>query len=438
MSDEASGEPRGIYRHFPALAERNFRLFIIGQIISLTGTWMQTPALKWVVYDITKSRQALGTVDFLSQLPVTVLVMAAGVFVDRHSRLRIVIFTQVCLTLAAFAFGVFAQTGHLTIMVIYTVVILSGIAQAFDVPARQSFIMEMAGRKSLGNAIAVNSATFNSARVIGPSVGALVLAAVGAMWCFYLNALSYLAVLWALFSMKDLHLRRIEKSKEGFKDLLDGMRYVRAHPHIMPLLMVTAMYGLFGNYFTTLLPTFAKDIYHANEFRYGLLFSAIGIGAATGAVRTAIKGKSDRWERRTVVGLFLAAITTVGLSVATNYYVAFALTVVLGFGMMSFLVCSNTLIQHLAAPQYVGRVISVRHFVFGGMFPFGALIAGFAAQRVGPQWTVAGSGAMLLVAFFALGPKVLRISLPEPGAAEEVSQANGEKAADTGGASPGA
>ncbi len=398
-----------IRHQFPALAVRNFRLFVLGQVVSLTGTWMQGPALKWVVFDITHSSTALGMVDFLGQLPVTLLVLLAGVLADRYPRVRIMIGTQIALTVIAFGFGCASLAGHLTIGVIYALSVLSGIAQAIDVPARQACVSEMVGREAMANAVAINSATFNSARIIGPSVGGLVFAAAGATWCFFINAISFLPVIGALFAIKGLPARK-RPAGRGLSNLADGLKYVRRHPHLKTLLILTGVFGLFGNWYMTLLPQFAADIYGKGPKEYGLLISAIGVGAFVGAIVAAVTSKGSRIERRAVAGILLMCVTTLALAFVRRYWAAVALVTVSSFGMMTFLVASNILIQTLSAQDYVGRVIGVRHFVFGGMFPFGAICSGLMAEHLGAQRAVALGTLVLFVVALALLRRMLTIT----------------------------
>jgi predicted MFS family arabinose efflux permease len=271
--------------------------------------------------------------------------------------------------------------------------------------------VEVAGREVLGNAIALNSAMFNTARIIGPSIGGLVLAAVGTAACFFINSASFLAVIAALIAMKGLFYRPMSSRNKGLKDLVDGLRYVAGHGDISIILVLTATYSLFGTYYATLLPAFARDIYGKSETGYGMLISCLGLGALIGALFMAATSRSARQERWMVFGMALLVTALLALSMVTNYIVAAAVIVIQGFGMISFLVTGNILVQHLSDARYQGRTMAARHFVFGGMWTFGSLIAGYLAKYIGPRLTVASGAVVLLVVFVLVTPRVLKIDI---------------------------
>ena len=425
---------RRFFDVFPALEAPNFRLFLSGQAISLVGTWMQGPVMSWVVYDITKSTAALGWVSFLGQLPMTFLVIAAGVVADRYSRQRIVTVTQTFLMLSAFALAALAATDRLTIKWIYLVSFLTGIAQAFDVPARQAFIVQVAGRKHLGNAIALNSAMFNTARIIGPSVGGIVLRYAGAALCFFINGVSFLAIILALIAMRGIKFAQSLSRAKGHRELIDGLRYVRRHRDIFTILILTAIFSLFGTYYMTLLPAFARDVYHKSAQEYGLLVSSLGVGALVGAVFMATTSKWARQDRWMLVGLALMSVTLTALSFVRNYGLACLFLGMHGFGQLTFLISGNTLVQHLADERYQGRTMAARHFFWGGLMPFGGWIAGHlpalplarplahvplfggwleanAPDRLGVRGTVLAGAVILLVTLITFAPRVLRIDM---------------------------
>jgi MFS family permease len=311
-----------------------------------------------------------------------------------------------------------AATGRLTIEWIYLFAVLGGIARAADVPARQSFIVEVAGRKVLGNAIALNSAMFNGARIVGPVIGTALLAAFGAAICFFLNAVSFLAIIAALLAVRSIYRRPRTISSRGLHDLLDGLRYVRAHRDIRLLLVLTAVFSLFGTYYRTLLPAFARDLYGVSETGYGILTSCLGTGALAGALVTAATSKNRRYPRWLVAGLALMCVSLFSLSLITNYVAACFALVLQGFGMITFLVSGNILVQHLADPAYQGRTMGVRHFVFGGLWTFGSLIAGYLGNYIGLRPTVAIGACVLLLALIIFARRVLKVDItdaPFPG-----------------------
>jgi MFS family permease len=418
------------YGAFPALAIPNYRLFMSGQAISLIGTWMQGPVLSWVVYDLTKSHEALGVVSFLQQFPMTILVIVAGVAADRYSRQRLITFTQSWLMLVALFLGILTVTGNLSIHWIYICAVAMGLAQAIDVPARQAFMVEVAGRKALGSAIALNSAVFNTARVIGPSIGGYVLAAVGAAWCFFINSASFLAVIAALVALRGLHYRPQVKKGGSVQNLLDGLKYVWRHGDIRIILVLTAAFSLFGTYYATLLPAFAREVYGKGEEEYGLLISALGVGALLGALFMAATTRAARQHYYTLfgMGIMVAALTLLAFNV--NYPIACLFYAIHGFGMIGFLIAGNILVQHLSAPEYQGRTMGARHFVFGGMWTFGSLLAGYLPKYIGLDWTVASGAIVMLAALLVCVPRVLKIDTSVMAAAGE-SHPQGEPGRET-------
>jgi len=407
-----------VYTLFPALAIPNYRLFIAGQGTSLIGTWMQAPVLQWVVYDLSRkagdivmTSKVQAHVNFLGQLPMTVLVIIAGVAADRYSRQGIITITQTWLMLVASVLGILAVTGSLSIPAVYVCAALSGIAQAFDTPARQAFMVEVAGRKALGSAIALNSAMFNTARVVGPTIGTAVLAMVGVAACFFINAASFLAIIAALVAIRGLHPRPMLRSSRGLKDFMDGLRYVAAHGDIRIVLVLTGAWSLFGTYFATLAPLFVGDVYGKGGKEYGILVSLLGAGALVGALVMACTTRRAKQQHFTVGGMAVMCAALFALAFNTNYYVACALYVVHGFGMICFLIAGNILVQHLSAPEYQGRTMGARHFVFGGMWTFGSLVAGYLPKYIGLSWTVASGVIVMAAALVACAPRVLRIDM---------------------------
>jgi MFS family permease len=391
-----------------ALHYRNFRLFFMGQSVSLIGTWMQRIALAWLVYQMTHSEFLLGLVGFASQSPSLVLSPVAGVVADRTDRYRLLILTQTLAMLQAVVLTILVLTGLIRIWHVIVLSTILGVINSFDMPTRQAFMVQMVDdKKDLGNAIALNSSMVNAARLLGPSVAGLLIAAVGEGVVFLINAVTYLAVIVSLLLMKitKAHLR-IQKAK-GWHQLKDGMRYAAGFEPIRALLLMLALMSVMGMPYAVLMPVFAKDILHGGPDTLGFLMGASGVGALAGAIYLA--------GRKSVLGLgrlIPLASGTFGLalivfSFSRSIYLSLALMMLSGVGMMIQLASSNTLLQTMVDDDKRGRVMSLYTTSFMGMMPIGSLIAGTVAGHIGAPWTVFGGGAACV-----LGAAVFARRLP--------------------------
>jgi MFS family permease len=375
-----------------ALKHRNFQLFFGGQLISVTGTWMQTVALSWLVYRLTGSTLLLGTVGFASQIPVLLVAPLGGTMADRHDRQRIVIGTQTASMVLAFLLAALTLTGNVQVWHILVLATLLGVANAFDIPARQAFLVDMVGREDLMNAIALNSTMFNGARIVGPAVAGILVAMIGEGWCFFANAVSYVAVIVGLMMMR---VRRpVQKPPSGspLSHILEGFRFVRQTHPIRAILLLLGLISLVAMPYTVLMPVFAGRILHGGARGLGILMSATGVGALLAALtlasRTGVRGLG-RWVAYSCGG-FGAALVLFALS--RSFWLSAALLVPAGFCMMLQMASSNTLIQTMAPDHLRGRVMSVYSMMFMGMAPFGALMGGALADRLGAPLTVAMGG----------------------------------------------
>ncbi len=399
-------------RTFRTLRYRNYRLFFGGQLISLIGTWMQTVALTWLVYRLTNSPLLLGIVGFAGQLPMFLFSSIAGVIADRFNRHRILLLTQTLALVQAAILAVLTLTGMITVWHIVLLSIILGCINAFDMPTRQSFVLDMVeAREDLGNAIALNSSMFNGARLIGPSIAGVIIAATGEGICFLLNAISFLAVLAALLAMKLPH-RPPRTAKHGvFEGFKEGFRYVSTFAPIKYILLMICLSSIVGFPFTILMPIFARDVLGGGAHTLGFLMGAHGIGAliagATLAARKNVRGLS-KW-----IGM-AAAIFGAGLcafSLVRQPLVAMAVLAVIGFGMIVQMASSNSILQTVADDDKRGRVMSFYTLAFMGMSPFGNLLAGSLADMVGAPATVMISGLLCIagaVAFFIKLPEIRR------------------------------
>jgi MFS family permease len=393
-----------------ALRHRNFQLFFGGQLISLIGTWMQSVAQSWLVYRLTGSALLLGSVGFASQIPVFLFSPLGGIAADRFNRRQIVIATQIASMVLAFGLAVPTLLGKVQVWEVFTLAALLGVVNAFDIPGRQSFLVDMVGREDLMNAIALNSSMFNGARVVGPAIAGILVARIGEGWCFFANAVSYLAVIVGLLLMK-VHIPVRGVMGSPLEHVLEGFRFVERTTPIRALLLLLGLVSLVGMPYVVLMPIFADKILHGGARGLGILMGATGIGALFGALtlafRDGVKGLG-RWVARCCAGFGASLIL---FSWSHNFWLSVVLLLPVGYTMMLQMACSNTLIQVMVPDALRGRVMSVYSMMFMGMAPIGALLGGALADRLGAQITV-GIGGVACVAgagWFALQLPKIRV-----------------------------
>src|SRR3954452_1425356 len=381
-----------------ALGSRNYRLFFAGQTVSLIGTWMTRIATSWLVYRLTRSPFLLGITSFAGSIPLFLLAPIAGVWIDRWDRHRTLIVTQVVSMVQSFLLAALALTGTVDIWHIVALMLLQGVVNALDMPARQAFLVEMVDqRDDLPNAIALNSSMVNAARLLGPSVAGLIIAAVGEGYCFLIDGISYLAVIASLAAMQVTKKPRHAGKRSAFAEMREGWQYVSQSLPIRSILLLLALVSLLGMPYTVLMPVFAARVLHGGPHTLGYLMGAIGVGALAGALLLA--------ARRTVLGLgrviplsaaiFGGALIAFGLS--HLFWLSAILLLAAGFGMMRQMAASNTLLQTIVEDEKRGRVMSFYAMAFAGMSPFGSLLAGILAQRFGAPGTVIASGVFCIV-----------------------------------------
>ena len=370
-----------------ALRHRNFQLFFSGQLISLIGTWMQSVAQSWLVYRLTGSSLLLGSVGFAGQIPVFLVAPLGGIVADRQNRHRVVIATQVASMLLAFALAALTLTGTVRVWHIFVLAALLGVVNAFDVPARQSFLVDMVGKEDLMNAIALNSSMFNGARIIGPAIAGILVAKIGEGWCFFANAVSYIAVIAGLLMMT-VQPRPRAASGSPLKHLVEGFRFARHTAPIRAILLLLGLVSLVAMPYTVLMPVFADQILHGGARGLGILMGATGVGALLGALtlatRTGVQGLG-RWVAFSCGGFGLFLIL---FSWSRYFWLSAAMLLPVGFTMMLQMSSSNTLIQAMVPDHLRGRVMALYTMMFMGMAPFGSLFAGAMADRVGAPVTV--------------------------------------------------
>jgi MFS family permease len=388
----------GLSHAWRAMRHRNFLLFFGGQSVSLIGTWMTRVATSWLVYRLTKSAVLLGTVGFAGQIPTFLLAPIAGVIVDRIDRRQVLVWTQTAAMLQSLLLAWLTLSNRINITEILALSAFQGVINAFDMPGRQSFMIRMVeDRADLSNAIAINSSMVNAARLIGPSLAGLVIAATNEGWCFFIDGVSYIAVIASLLMMR---VKPEEKSHHGatmIEQLRQGWVYVAASRPIRSILLLFALLSLMGWPFMVLMPIFAAQVLHGGPHTLGFLMGAVGVGSLISALSLVL--------RRSVRGLtkvipVAAAIFGVGLiafGLSNNLWLSMPMMLVTGFGMMQGLTSSNTILQTLVDEKMRGRVMSYYTMAFVGMAPFGSLLAGALAHAIGAPRTVIVSGVACIL-----------------------------------------
>ncbi len=370
-----------------ALRHRNFQLFFGGQLISLIGTWMQSVAQAWLVYRLTGSSLLLGSVGFASQFPVFLAAPFGGIVADRHNRRRVVIATQIASMLLAFVLAALTLTRAVQVWHIFVLAALLGVVNAFDIPGRQSFLVDMVGKEDLMNAIALNSSMFNGARIVGPAIAGILVAKIGEGWCFFANAVSYIAVIIGLLMMR-VQPRSHRRPGSPLAHIIEGFRFVRHTGPIRALLLLLGLVSLVVMPYTVLMPVFADEILHSGARGLGILMGATGVGALLGALtlatRSGVRGLG-RWVAFSCGGF---GLTLILFSWSRFLWLSAALLLPVGFCMMLQMSSSNTLIQAMVPDHLRGRVMAVYSMMFMGMAPFGALFGGALADRLGAPVTV--------------------------------------------------
>jgi MFS family permease len=385
---------------FRALQHRNFQLFFVGQLVSLIGTWMQSTAQLWLVYRLTHSAALLGIFGFANLVPILLLASIGGYVGDRYNRHKGVIVTQTAALILAFVLAGLTLSGAIHdargAWAVIFIAFLVGVVNAFDVPIRQAFLVQMVGKEDLPNAIALNSSIFNGARVVGPAVAGFAIAWIGEGWCFFLNGVSFLAVIVALLAMRLTPVERKPSTESPWQSLQQGFRFAMSDLPIRSALLLLSWLSLLGLQYSVFLPIFANDILRGGARGMGLLMSAAGVGAVLGALhfaaRTEFTGLA-RW----IAGMSMAC--GIGLVLFAESRVFWLSTVVLfvvGFSATVQMAATNTIIQNRVPDELRGRVMAVYATMFMGVQPIGSLLAGGVAKRIGAQYTLALFGLLVL------------------------------------------
>jgi len=385
---------------FHSLRHRNFRLFFSGQLVSLIGTWMQNVGQAWLVLEMTHSSFKLGVVSALQFAPMLFLSFFAGTFVDYFSKRKIIIVTQTILMLLAFTLAILDFTGVVQYWHVVILATLLGIVNTIDMPARQSFIIEMVGKEDLMNAIAMNSSIFNAARAVGPAIAGLIIGAAGTVLCFFVNGLSFLAVLWGLLLMKFESAPASEpRTYHVVEDIKEAMRYIKATPVVMVTILLVAVVSIFATNFTVLVPIFARQELHRDAAAFGFLLSSFGIGALIGAVSLAALSRHGPKPAILLGGGMGLSLMLIMIGLQKTYGITALLLALSGWCMVTFFGMANTTVQLSTEDRLRGRVMSVYTFTFGGLTPFGSLFAGTVAHWIKAPLTFALGGLISGIVF---------------------------------------
>ena len=396
VPEDISGRPRRMpvggvtWRHtFRALRHRNYRLFFWGQLVSLIGTWMQQTAMSWFVYQITNSKLLLGAVAAVGSAPMMLFSIWGGSLADRYPKRSILVATQTAQMICAFLLAAGAWAGFATPLFIIVIAALNGVAMGFDMPARQAFTVEMTSREDLLNAISLNSSIVNGARVVGPSAAGLLIGAVGVATCFFLNGVTFVAVIAGLLMMRLPPFKPTAHTVSAGEHAWNGIVYSMKHQRVRTILLLFLAVGVFGWSYAVLMPAFARDVLGRGANGYGVLMSAGGTGALIGALVVATYGHLFTPRRLALSGVWLFSIALFAFSLSRNFYLALAFLLVAGFGMLLFFSTSNTVLQTIVPDEMRGRVMGLWSLVFGAMIPLGSLEAGAVAHWLGTSFALA-------------------------------------------------
>lgn len=381
------------------VTHRNFRLFWVGQTLSLIGTWMQSMAQGWLALELSNSAFLVGLVSAIGSLPVLIFSLHAGAVVDRVDKLKLVIAMQSLMLVEATLLWWFTWSGHITIVWLLALAAANGLFSAFEIPARQALMVELVAREDLHDAIALNSSGFNLARILGPSIAAAVIAGAGLAWCFALNAASYLAVLVGLFMIQlpargAMTGRLFGRTGEGVRE---GLRYIRTTPEISALMKLVTVYSVLGIPYLTLMPVVARDLLKTGAAGYGVLLAFVGVGGLAGALFLAGVGQRFRRGRMLLLSSFSYAILLIAFSLARSVAVARPILLLAGFTMIVNSALANGALQSIVPDAFRGRLMAVYSFVVVGLSQVvGAFVAGSVARAVGVDWAIGGGAALIL------------------------------------------
>ncbi|MFO7639263.1 MAG: MFS transporter [bacterium] len=384
-------------RTFAAFHSRNYRLYWFGNAVSLVGTWMQNVARGWVVLQLTNSPLLVGLETSITWLPALFISLPAGVIADRYNKRNLMVITQALLAVLALALAVLYWAGMLRIGHILVISALTGVIIAFNSPVRLAIVSELVDRKLVLNAVALNSAVFNAARIIGPSIAGVALGTIGAGGCFAINSVSFLGIIIALAFVRIEHVPPAPTGESVWQRIAGGLRFVGRHPDIRVLMVMIAVFSSFGIVYLPLMPVFARDVFGAGPGGYGLMMASLGVGALAGVLVLATISHTRHRGRILIAGTTLLGLFLVVFGLVREFRAGMLVLVALGFCQSSVASLTNSIIQELAPQEFRGRVMSVFALSFNGIYPFGSFLAGAIAQRFGAPVSALVGGCVVLV-----------------------------------------
>jgi MFS family permease len=387
-------------RTFAAFSVHNFRLYFGGQVVSVSGAWMQRVAQSWLILELTNSGAAVGALTAVQFLPILLLAPAGGLVADRLEKRRVLYVTQILAALIALTLGWLVLSDRVELWMVFALALALGLVGSVDNPTRQSFVMEMVGRSKLANAVALNSVLVNSARVIGPALGGLLIITVGIGWCFVINAASYLVFITALSWMRRDDIERSEPESKHRGQLREALGYVARSPVLRVTLVMSAVIGLFAYEFEVVLPLMARFTFGGDADTFGTMFATMGVGAVIGGLWVATRGRAS--PRAIVVAALALGGSIAATAVTPNLWIALVALVMVGMSSSAFLTLSNSVLQLESSPQMRGRVVGLRATAILGARPLGAPIVGWVGEHLGPRYALGlGAIAALGVAVWA-------------------------------------
>ena len=387
---------------FSSLSIRNFRIYWFGMFVSLIGTWIQAVAQSWLVFQLTNSAFLLGVVGFLGSLPIFLLSLFGGVAADRMNKRNILLFTQSAFMVLAFALAVLTQMKIITPVQIMLIALLNGIVMAFDAPSRQAVVVELVGREYLLNAIALNSVAFNSSRIIGPALAGILIAGMGMSGCFYLNGISFLAVIVALLAIKINNGPKKDSKGSVVRDLKEGLSFIKNNRTILILIIMVGITSLFGVSYIILMPIFANEVLKVGVKGLGMLMSAAGGGALIAGLVLARLGDFKYKGKLLILSSTIFSLSLVLFALSKVYTLSLIALIFIGWGSVTATALVNTILQTNVSDEFRGRLMSVFMFTFAGIMPFGNLMAGSLAHIFGVSLTVAACGIICTIFFILI------------------------------------
>ncbi len=382
---------------FPAFAHRNFQAYFVGQVISVTGFWMHQVAMSWLVFELTHSVFWVGTVAAVGGIPFLIFTTFAGVFIDKANKQKLLIYTQIAEAAIALIIGILTLTNTITIPIILVLVFINGIVSSVDLPTRLTFILEMVGKRDLASAIPINNAIFNAARFIGPAVAGIIIASFSVGWPFILNAISYIAGIWAILYIKPIFISKADMETHPLESLKQGIKFSLTHPKIINFIMLAFFSAIFIWPFQTLMPVVAEKVYASGAQGFGTLLSAAGAGSLFGAIFTSANSKKENKTPLIKFGLTISSLGLIFFSLNRDFIFAHVLLFITGFGLLMMVSTLNTLVQLNSPDVMRARVMAVYITLFVGMMPVGNEIAGLIAHKTSAIFTIGLGGAAMLV-----------------------------------------